>query len=69
LLRPPTLVAVSVFELDLKGAVVEEFGIPFALDFVPFLASGPAVTDRVAGVFDFETGLKRRQGRCRRLKR
>ena len=55
-------VAVSVFELDLKCAVVEEFGGSFALDFVAFFATDPMEADRVARVFDFETGLQGAEG-------
>jgi hypothetical protein len=51
-------VAVSVFELDSEGAVVEQFGGSFAIDLVAFLAAGPVKANRVAGIFDFEAGLQ-----------
>ena len=51
-----------VGELDLDRSVVEEFGGPFALDLVAFLASGPVEADRVARVFDFETSLQGAEG-------
>ena len=57
-----SFVAVSVFKLDLDRAVVEEFGGPFAIDFVAFFATGPVEADRVACVFDFETGLQSAEG-------
>src|SRR5258708_25718571 len=56
------LVAVSVFEVDLDGAVVEKFGGSFAIDLVAFLAAGPVKANRVAGVFDFEAGLQGAEG-------
>jgi len=51
-------VAVSVFELDLEGAVVERFGGSFAIDLVAFFTAGPVKANRGAGVFDFEAGPK-----------
>ena len=61
-------VAVSVFELDLDGAVVEKFGGSFAIDLVAFLAAGPVEADRVAGVCDFEAGLQGAEGDCAALR-
>jgi hypothetical protein len=55
-------VAVSVFELDLEGAVVEQFGGSFAIDLVAFLAAGPVKANRVAGIFGFEAGLQGAEG-------
>jgi len=51
-----------VGELDLDRAVVEEFGGPFAIDLVAFVASDPMKADRVACVFDFVTGLRGAKG-------
>ena len=40
----------------------EKFGGSFAIDLVAFLAAGPVEADRVARVFDFETGLQGAEG-------
>jgi hypothetical protein len=55
-------VAISVCELDLESAVVEEFGGPFALNLVAFLAAGPVKANRVPGIFDFQAGLQGAEG-------
>jgi hypothetical protein len=51
-----------VVELDLEGAVIEEFGGSFALDLIALVASGPAEANRVAGVFDLKAGLQSAEG-------
>jgi hypothetical protein len=51
-------IAVVVCELDFYRAVIEKLGGSFAFDLVAFVASGPAETDRVAGVFDLKASLQ-----------